>query len=110
MAPSVSGRPSSGDHGTCAAADVAIATEIRSAAACAAANAFIAITASEYPEVLAQIDMFLAQLAGRRGDRDPAAVENDDVVGDLEHELGVLLDQHDRQPALLELADGRHHL
>ena len=47
--------------------------------------------------------------AGPRDD-DPAAVEHDDIVGDGEDELGVLLDQEDRQALLLEPADRRHHL
>jgi hypothetical protein len=60
--------------------------------------------------VLAQVDAVLAQLGGRGDDRDAAGVEDHDIVGDVEHQLGVLLDQHDRQPAFLELADGGHHL
>ena len=46
--------------------------------------------------------------ASRR--RHAAGVEDDDIVGDVEHQLRVLLDQHDRQSAFLELADGGHHL
>ena len=61
-------------------------------------------------EMLAQIDAVLLQLR-RGGDHgDVARVEDDDVVGDVENELRVLLDQHDRQAAFLELADGGHHL
>ena len=40
---------------------------------------------------------------------DAAAVEDHDVVGDVEHQLGALLDQHDREAAFLQLADGGHH-
>ena len=39
---------------------------------------------SEYAKVLAQIDIFLAQCGGAIGDGDLAAVEDHDVIGDLE--------------------------
>ena len=45
---------------------------------------------------LMQVDAFLAELGRRRHHGDPSAVENHDVVGDIEHQLGVLLDQDDR--------------
>src|SRR5262249_26804717 len=65
---------------------------------------------SIYPQVLAQVDATTSELRRRPFDHDAAAVEDHDVVGHVEHELGVLLDQHDRQPLGLQPPDGRHDL
>src|SRR5262245_56913635 len=62
------------------------------------------------PQVLAQVDALSGELGRRALDDDVAAVEDDDVVGDVEDELRVLLDQHDREPLSLEPADGGHDL
>src|SRR5580692_2053288 len=66
-----------------------------------------AVAALKDAEMLTQVDAVVLQRCGRRGDRDAAGVENDDIVGNVEHEFRALLDEHDRQPAFLELADGR---
>ena len=60
--------------------------------------------------MLVQIHLVAGKRRGRRVDHHPAAVQDDDVVGDVEGELGVLLDQQDRQPLLLQAPDRGHHL
>src|SRR6185312_7948839 len=65
---------------------------------------------SKHPQVLAQHGRVLPDRGGRRDDCHLSGVEQHDIVGDVEHQRGVLLDQHDRQPALLQLADGGHDL
>src|SRR5262249_53046946 len=65
---------------------------------------------SIYPQVLAQVDAAPGELGRRPLDHDTAAVEDHDVVGHVEHELGVLLDQHDREPLGLQPPDRRHDL
>src|SRR5665647_2681760 len=40
---------------------------------------------SEHAQMLAQVDAVLAQFRRRGDDRDAAGVEDDDVVGDVEH-------------------------
>src|SRR5262245_45798948 len=57
-------------------------------------------------QVLAQVDAALGKLGRRAFDDDAAAVEDDDVVGHVEHQLRVLLDQNDRQALSLEPAYG----
>ena len=48
---------------------------------------------------------------GRRAFEDDApAVEDEDVVGHVEDQLGVLLDEDDGEPFGLEAADRRHDL
>src|SRR5580692_4332932 len=64
---------------------------------------------SKHAQMLAQIDAVGFQRGGGRDHGDAAAIENDDIVGDVEGELWALLHQHDGKPALLESADGRHH-
>src|SRR2546421_8309943 len=59
-------------------------------------------------QVLAQVDPARAQLFGGPLDHDATAVQDDDVVGDVQHQLGVLLDQHDREPLSLQAPDRRH--
>src|SRR5919108_296737 len=59
-------------------------------------------------QVLAQVEAALLQLHRRAFDGHAAAVEDDDVVGDVEHEPGVLLDEEDGQPLRLEAPDGGH--
>src|SRR5215470_6071892 len=65
---------------------------------------------SIYAQVLAQVETALHELGGRALDDDAPAVEHHDVVRHVEHELRVLLDQHDREPLRLEPADRRHDL
>src|SRR2546428_1600806 len=65
---------------------------------------------SIHPQVLSEVDPAGPELGRLALDDDAAAVEDDDVVGDVEHQLGVLLDQHDREPLGLETADRRHDL
>ena len=60
--------------------------------------------------MLAQIHVPVLEVGGEALGHHAAAVEDDDVVGHLEHQLGVLLDQHDRESLLLEPPDRRHHL
>src|SRR5258706_12698845 len=65
---------------------------------------------SIYAQVLAQVEATLRELGGRALDHDTSAVQHDDVVGHVEHELGILLDQDDREPLRLEAANRGHHL
>src|SRR5262245_40339502 len=61
-------------------------------------------------QVLSQVEARTSQLRRGSGDGNTAAVQDDDVVGDIEHELGVLLDQDDGEPLLLQPPDRGHHL
>src|SRR5437867_13182119 len=65
---------------------------------------------SIYPQVLTQVEAAPRELGGRPLDDHAPAVEDDDVVGDVEHELGVLLHEHDRETLRLQPPDRRHHL
>src|SRR5213083_579052 len=53
--------------------------------------------------MLAQIHATLFELGGGGVHDDAAAVEDDDLIGDVEHELRVLLDEDDREPCALSL-------
>ena len=59
------------------------------------AGAEFAFGLLENPEMLAQIYAIVLDGGGCRGDGNAAAIENDDIVGDVENELRILLDQHD---------------
>src|SRR5665213_1959479 len=59
----------------------------------------------EHAEMLTQIDAVFVQLRGRGDDRDVPGIEDDEVVGGIEDEPWILLDQHDRQPAFLQFTD-----
>src|SRR5437660_3958800 len=59
---------------------------------------------SIYAQMLAQVEAALSELGRRPLDDDVPAVEDDDVVGDVEDELGVLLHEHDGEPLGLEPA------
>ena len=48
----------------------------------------------------------LSRLGGGAGEHDRAGIDDHDVVGKVERQLDVLLDQHDRQPFGLQLRDG----
>src|SRR5690242_3114426 len=65
---------------------------------------------SEHAEMLAQVDRPVLEPARRLDDGHPPAVEDDHVVRDVEDKVWILLHEHDREPAFLELADGRHDL
>src|SRR5215471_1357899 len=65
---------------------------------------------SIYPQVLAQVEATPRELGRRAVDDHTPAVQHDDVVGDVEHELGVLLHEHDRESLRLQSPDGGHHL
>src|SRR5207248_1423044 len=64
---------------------------------------------SENSEMLAQIDVVILERGGGSDHGHPAAVENNDIVCDIEHQFRVLLHQNDRKSAFLELANGSHH-
>src|SRR5205807_9836232 len=51
--------------------------------------------ASEHAEMLAEVEPGLPQLRSGAADGHPAAVQDHDVVGDVERELWVLLHQND---------------
>src|SRR5437868_15327209 len=57
---------------------------------------------SENSEMLRDQRLVAAHLRDRARKSDAAGVEDDDVVGQAEGELDVLLDQHDRLPGLLQ--------
>src|SRR5262245_19887607 len=64
----------------------------------------------EHPEVLSQTDAVLFDFRRSGNDRHAAGVENHDIVRNIENQFRILLDEDDRKPAFLQLADGRHHL
>src|ERR1700689_1948193 len=64
---------------------------------------------SKHTQMLPQIDAVGFQRRGGRDYGNAAAIENDDVVGDVEGQFRALLDQHDGEAAFLQFADGRHH-
>ena len=57
---------------------------------------------SEHPQMLRRSTPSCSSFAGSNHGH-AAGIEDDDVVGKVERELDVLLDQHDRQPLCLEL-------
>src|SRR5438094_941350 len=62
------------------------------------------------PQVLVELGDAEADLGRRALEDDAPAVEDDDVVGDVEDQLGVLLHEDDGEPLGLEATDRRHHL
>src|SRR5208337_1127086 len=56
---------------------------------------------SKHPEMLPQVDLALLELFRTLRHGHLAAVEDHDVVGDVEHELRALLDQNDGEAACL---------
>src|SRR5580693_8008152 len=63
----------------------------------------------KHAQMLAEIDAVCFQRRGGRDHGDAAAIENDDIVGDVEGEFWALLHEHDGEAALLQFSDGRHH-
>src|SRR5437867_203114 len=62
------------------------------------------------PQVLVELGDAEADLGRRALEDDAPAVEDDDVVGNVEDQLGVLLHEDDGEPLGLEATDRRHHL
>src|SRR5713226_6427356 len=60
----------------------------------------------EHPEMLGDHGVVDLDLVRRAGEHHPPGVDDHHVVGEVERELDVLLDQHDRLPFGLELGDG----
>src|SRR6516162_9166031 len=56
----------------------------------------------ENPEMLAQINTVVLDGGGCRDNGNAAAIEDDDVIGDVENQLRILLHQHDGKSAFLE--------
>src|SRR6266545_4509039 len=59
--------------------------------------------ASEHAEMLGDNGVVEFDLIGGSAKHHLAGVDDDDVVGEIEGELDVLLDEHDRLPLRLEL-------
>src|ERR1043165_7546612 len=66
--------------------------------------------ASEYPEMLLDQRLVVSHRLGRPFVHHPAGVEQHDRVGQPARQLGVLLDQQDRQALALEPGDDAAHL
>src|SRR5262249_55638132 len=64
------------------------------------------IRTSEHAEVLGDNGVVELDLIGAAAKHHAAGVDDDDIVGKVERELDVLLDQHDRMPLRLELRNG----
>src|SRR4029453_11021964 len=58
---------------------------------------------SEHPEMLGDNGVVELDLIGGSAKHHAAGIDDDDVVGKIEGELDVLLDEHDRLPLRLEL-------
>src|SRR5579871_2867766 len=68
------------------------------------------VALSEHTEMLVQLVLAVAQIGSCAADDDPSRVENRDIVGDVEDELGILLNEDDRQAAGLEASNRCHDL
>src|SRR5258705_353266 len=65
---------------------------------------------SENSKVLRNQVLVAADAIHRAAKGDPPGVEDDDLVGEVESELHVLLDQQDRLPFRLQAGDDAAHL
>src|SRR5258706_7413533 len=61
---------------------------------------------SENSKVLRDQIRVAADPGYRAAERDPAGIQDDDIIGETERELGVLLDEQDRLALLLQPGDG----
>src|SRR6185503_10461144 len=60
----------------------------------------------KHSEMLRNQGLVASHLCGASAERDSACIEDHDLVGDVEGELDVLLDQENRLAFLLEASDG----
>src|SRR5712691_10964383 len=65
---------------------------------------------SKYSEVLRDQSLVVSHLAGASAECDAAGVEDHDLVGEVEGELDVLLDQQNRLAFLLQAQESATHL
>src|SRR5262249_60633159 len=61
---------------------------------------------SKHTQVLRHNGVVELDLIGGAAKHDATGIDDDDIVGEIEGELDVLLDQHDRLSFALELRDG----
>src|SRR3954469_10732287 len=64
----------------------------------------------EHPQMLRDHALVRLRLGRRSGKHDRAGIHDHDVIGKVERELDVLLDEHDGKPLGFELRDGAANL